>query len=581
MPVCPFSTASQEYADFIVRHNSLSADEILSLYQVECQDYIDSEFSVIYIPLERVQPITIEKYTYNAIPKLYTLLDTTSMEASGFTQVARQPALGLTGQGTMIGFIDTGIDYQNPCFRNPDGSSRILGIWDQTLTGENGEEGIPSDNPYLSFTYGREFTKEQLDQALREENPLLSVPTADTSGHGTFMAGIAAGGVLEEQDFTGAAPDCFLGVVKLKPAKKYLMDFYSVNPSAPAYQENDIMTGIKYLQILASSYDLPLVIYIGVGTNYGNHEGSSPLGRMLNSLGRLVGMCAVLAGGNEAGFRHHFLGTLTPNQEYEDVEIRVAPEERGFVTELWAQGPDLYRVGFISPTGQVIPPVPIGIGTEVSIPFSLEATVITLNYRISEIGSGNQFILMRFQTPAAGIWHIRVYSSLHITGRFHMWLPVRGFIKDDTFFLRSEPDNTITEPANAPNPITVSTYNHQNNSIYIHSSRGFTPSGLIKPDLAAPGVNVYGPGIGPSIEGTGSPMTRKTGSSVAAAHTAGAVACLVTWGIGQGHNPALSDATIRAYLIRGADRSPAYTYPNTEWGYGTLNLYQTFLRMRE
>ena len=145
-----------------------------------------------------------------------------------------------------------------------------------------------------------------------------------------------------------------------------------------------------------------------------------------------------------------------------------------------------------------------------------------------------------------------------------MWLPIQGFIDEDTFFLRSDPDTTITEPANAAVPITVSTYNHINNSIYIHSSRGYSRGGLIKPDLAAPGVNVYGPGLSPGGAGETFPMTRRTGSSVAAAHVAGAVADLFTWGIVRGNNPAMSDASVRAYLIRGANRNPAYTYPNRE-----------------
>lgn len=275
------------------------------------------------------------------------------------------------------------------------------------------------------------------------------------------------------------------------------------------------------------------------------------------------------------------MGRLLNDQEYDDVEIRVANGERGFFIELWATEPELYTVGFVSPTGEVIPRLPIGLGAEITVPFTLEQTVITVNYRTTEIGSGSQFVLMRFEAPTAGIWHIRVYNSLFITGIFHMWLPVEGFISEDTFFLRSDPNTTITEPANAAVPITVSTYNHINNSIYIHSSRGYTRGGLIKPDLAAPGVNVYGPGLSPGGAGETFPMTRRTGSSVAAAHVAGAVADLFTWGIVRGNNTAMSDASVRAYLIRGANRNPAYTYPNREWGYGTLDLYQTFLRIRE
>lgn len=587
MPSCHVNTASEELADFIIPHNSLSPESILEEYGGTCVDYIDREFAILYAPLAEVEPVTIEKYTYTAIPTLYTLLDTTSMDASGITQTFRQPALGLRGEGTMIGFIDTGIDYRNPLFQNPDQTTRILGIWDQTISQSVPDEegnpvfGIPSPDSTLSISYGREFTKPEIDEALRSASPLEVVPSTDENGHGTFLAGIAAGNTSENPDFTGAAPSCAIGVVKLKPAKRYLRDFYLIDENAIAYQENDIMMGIKYLGLLAYQNNLPLVIFIGVGTNYGSHDGTSPLGLLLNSLGRAVGYTSVLPAGNEAGLRHHYLGRLLQDQEYDDVEVRVAPGERGFFVELWATEPELYTVGFVSPTGEVISRLSIGLGAEIRIPFVLEETIITINYRTSEVGSGSQFILMRFEAPTAGIWHIRVYNSLFITGIYHMWLPVQSFIKEDTFFLLSNPDTTITEPANAMFPITVSTYNHENNSIYIHSSRGYSRSGLIKPDLAAPGVNVYGPGLPPAGDPLTFPMTRKTGSSIAAAHVAGAVANLFTWGIVRGNNPALSDASVRAYLIRGANRNPAYSYPNREWGYGTLDLYQTFLRIRE
>lgn len=585
MPDCNINPASEEYADFIIRHNNHSPAELLIENNADCVDYADQEFAIVYSRLQPLLPITTKKYTYTAIPKLYTLLDTTSMEASGIIQTFQQPTLNLRGEGTMIGFIDTGIDYRNPLFRHPDGTSRILGIWDQTLPAPTGTSeapyGIPEPTPAMGFSYGQEYLKAQIDEALRSDDPFSIVPSTDTSGHGTFMAGIAAGGSTPNEDFTGAAPQCSIAVVKLKPAKQYLRGFYLLPENAIAYQENDIMMGIKYLELLAIRRNLPLVIYIGLGTNYGSHDGTSPLGLSLSSISRLVGVSPVLPAGNEAGLRHHYLGRVLSGQEYDDVEIRVGSGERGFFLELWATEPELYTVGFVSPTGEVIPRLPIGLGEEVNVPFTLEKTVITVNYRTTEVGSGSQFVLMRFDAPTAGIWHVRVYNSLFISGIFHMWLPNQGFIGDDTFFLRADPDTTITEPANAAGPITVSTYNHQNNSIYIHSSRGYSRGGLVKPDLAAPGVDVYGPGLSPGSEENTFPMTRKTGSSVAAAHVAGAVADLFTWGIVRGNNIAMSDASVRAYLIRGADRNPAITYPNRIWGYGTLDLYQTFLRIRE
>ena len=156
-----------------------------------------------------------------------------------------------------------------------------------------------------------------------------------------------------------------------------------------------------------------------------------------------------------------------------------------------------------------------------------------------------------------------------------MWLPSSGFISDETVFLRPDPYNTITDPANTASPISVGAYNHRDNSIYIHSSRGYAIGGSIKPELAAPGVNVSGPA-------PDSPrLTTRTGTSIAAAITAGAVANLLSWGIVEGNAPAMSEMSIKSYLIRGAKRNPAQDYPNPQWGYGALDLYQTFLSLRE
>ena len=186
-------------------------------------------------------------------------------------------------------------------------------------------------------------------------------------------------------------------------------------------------------------------------------------------------------------------------------------------------------------------------------------------------------IFIRFEAPSSGIWRIRVYPALYITGQFHAWLPMHGFISDQTIFLRPDPNNTTMDPGNASMPLTVAAYNHSNNSIYIHSSRGYTPLGRIKPDIAAPGVDVQGPATGAAIESQ-LRFTRRSGSSIAAAIAAGAVADIFTWSYIQNNDQGLSNTALTSMLIRGADRNPAFTYPNPIWGYGTLNLYQTFRR---
>lgn len=578
MPDCPLNPASEMIADFIYRRGTVPRMETRSL----CYDSISSEFAILYLPLDEIPALNLGDYDYYTIPKLYAPLDTGSMEASGILSVFQQPALGNQGEGVLVGLIDTGIDYQNPLFQNPDGTTRIAGIWDQNLPSALDEipPGVePPSSMFTKIQYGTAYSAAQINEALQSDRPLDIVPSTDTNGHGTFLAGIAAGGPSPSGDFIGAAPKAALGIVKLKPAKQYLRDFYLIREDAAAYQENDIMMGIKYLRFLSEETGMPLVVCISMGTNWGSHEGSSPLGYTLQYFSQYIGMVSVIAAGNEAGLSHHYFGVIPSQQDSEDVEIRVAEGEQGFVAEFWADVSDLYTIGFISPSGETISRIPLTLGRDTRVTFLLEPTVITVSYLPNEAGSGRQLIFFRFQAPTAGIWRIRVYNSLFLRGQYHMWLPVQGFSSPDTVFLRPDPNTTITNPGNGLFPITISTYDHRNGSIYLHSSRGFTINEQIKPDLAAPGVEVYGPAL--SLSPGSITMTRRTGSSVAAAHTAGAVASLLAWGLVEGNDPTLNNASIRGYLIRGANRNPAYQYPNREFGYGTLDLYQSFLQLRE
>ncbi len=569
MALCPFNPASEDYADFIYNYSS---QNVLSptgpLLSGACTEFVTQNYAIFYVPLNSILPLSLEKYAYYSIPNLFTPLDTSSMDASGILSTFNTPALANKGAGTMIGFLDTGIDYTNRLFRKSNGTTRILGIWDQTLPVDTDElpPGVPDYFRMSGASYGTEFTEEQINEALASDDPLSLVPSRDTNGHGTFIAGIAAGGSLPDDSFTGAAPECSLVVVKLKQAKRYLRDYYLIPEDATAFQENDIMMGIKYLRVMAHRYRMPLVILIALGSNMGSHEGLSPLSTSIQDVTRFLGFSAVIAAGNETGLSHHFEGIIPSDEPYQDVEIRVGEEEsrRGFVLELWATNSDTYSVGFVSPTGEAISRIPIISGNETRIPFLLEDTVITVNYQLIEALTGRQLIFMRFEEPTVGIWRIRVYNSQFFTGSYHMWLPVEGFISDQTVFLNPSPNNTITLPGNSPSPLTIGAYNHLNNSIYIHSSRGYTLSNVIKPDLAAPGVDVYGPALtGPPDT---VPMTRRTGTSVAAAHAAGAVANLMSWGFVEGNDRSMSEAAIRSYLVRGSKTKSSAVLPQPRVG---------------
>jgi len=582
MPDCPFNPAAENIADLIYRFGSLQSERWNNTSSL-CADYVSSDYIILHMPLTP-DAVSMRVHSYYMIPSLFSPLDYNAMEASGVLSAFNSPALNNQGKGVLIGLVDTGIDYRSPLFQNPDGTTRIAGIWDQSVPIEEDvlPAGVPDYYPMGGSSYGTEYTREQINEALASDDPLSLVPTQDTIGHGTFLAGLAAGSSIPQEDFTGAAPEAELAVVKLKPAKKYLRDFYLIPSDAPAFQENDIMMGIKYLRMMADRLKKPLVILLAMGSNSGSHIGTSPLSQVTQNYSGFFGIITVIAGGNETGAAHHFYASIPAGTEYEDVEIRVGKEEaeRGFVLELWAADADTYTVGFISPSGERISRIPIIANNETSIPFLLDATTITVNYQLIEAESGSQLIFMRFQTPAAGIWTVRVYNTQRFKGTFHMWLPVQGMISEETVFLRPDPYSTITVPGNSRLPITVGAYDTSTGGIYIHSSRGFTPNQIVKPELAAPGVNILGPSVGRK-PGSDTPMTTRTGTSAAAGNTVAAAANLLGWGIVEGNYPTMSEASVKSYLIRGAQRNPALTYPNREFGYGTLDLFQTFLRLRE
>lgn len=573
---CTNSVASEDFAEFIAPYFT-TPEEFIRSQGTDCIDFVNSTLAVVYVPLSTVTPSTYTSYTYSAVPKLYSLLDVTSMDAAGITAAEELPVLNNQGAGVIVGFVDTGINYTDSLFRNVDGSTRIIGIWDQTNNSDN-SNNIENETakPFSAFSalYGTQYTAEEINLALNSDNPASIVPTRDENGHGTFLASIAAGNRDERAGFSGAAPQASIAMVKLKPAKQYLRDFYLIQDGAEAYQENDIMMGVSYLYFLARKYSMPLVVCIPLGTNIGSHMGMSRLGQYLNQVSLSNGSAVITAAGNETGARHHFRAVMDADTDEVTAELRVGEREAGFSMELWAENMGAYTVGFISPTGEVAREISVPLRGENTVSFLLEQTQITVYTQIADVSAGSQFIFMRFENPMSGIWRILIRNSLDIRETFHIWLPVRGFISDETYFLRPDPDTTITDPGNARYPITVTAYDHTKNSIYIHASRGYSLSGRIKPDLAAPGVNILGASV------SGRRLTRMSGTSVSAAHLAGAAAILLNWGVLNANYPYLNTPVLKSIFVRGAQRNPALTYPNREFGYGTLNLYEAFLHLR-
>ena len=457
-------------------------------------------------------------------------------------------------------FIDTGIDYRDPAFLDGNGNSRILALWDQTI-----QTGTPPEG----LKYGSEYRREEINRALRSEDPYSIVPSRDENGHGSVLAGVAAGSVVRQgSPYIGAAPNSDIVVVKLKECKQYLRNFYLVPENVPAYQENDIMLGIKYAESFVRLFERPVVICLGLGTNQGDHAGSSALSRYLSSLAVRRSRAAIVCGGNEGNASHHYHGMLssqTSEGTARDVEIRVSEGCIGFWLELWGTLPDAFNISVRTPGGETIPELRLGLQQSVTYSFVYEKSRVTIDSALVEENSGEELILLRVQDPTPGIWTFRVSASGSLyNGSFHMWLPITEFLSAPVYFLNPDPYMTLTEPSMAPEVLSVSTYNAENNSFYVESGRGFGRTGQIRPDLAAPGVNVS------TIRG------RRTGSSLAAAITAGAVAQFFQWAVIEGNNRLAESREIRSYFIRGALRTPGLSYPNRDWGYGRLNLEETF-----
>lgn len=530
-----------------------------------CYDRIVDNIASVYTPISNVPDNFIHIYGYGAYPNLYGLLDIQSLEASGISRIQAIPTFSLSGQGVLIGVVDTGIDYTHSAFKYADGTSKIYSIWDQS---------IPSDNSFpQGFSFGTEYTKEQINEALKNENPKSVVPSVDDNGHGTALAGIAAGNRSDTDNFSGVVPNAEIVVVKLKNAKRYTKEIWRVPENVLCYQKNDLMYGIRYLVEVAQKVKRPISILIGIGTSQGGHDERGALSSYVSSLAGESGISISIAAGNEGNRNHHYLGAVSQESGFNSVELKVGPNESGFSMELWGQTPNTFSIDLLSPTGEYIPRIPARLQESREIHFILEKSIVNIDYQIVEAQSGDQLVLIRFRNPAEGIWRIRVYASGTLSLNFHIWLPIHQFISEETYFINPNPDYTLTSPGNVLIPIVVTAYNYTNQSIYINASRGFTRLEGISPSFAAPGVNLIAPAANNGYETV-------TGTSVSAAHVAGVAAMILEWGIVRGNLPQISGVEIRNLLIRGAKRDANTTYPNKEWGYGILDVYNTFNSLR-
>ena len=551
---------SQRFGDFIVKYMQ-NVKDTMELFSGTSFQAINEIFGVLYVPLESMGELVVTGTSYNSIPKCYTYMDMEAAGASGITRLHDHPYLKLRGKGTAVAVIDSGIDYQNAVFRNA-GGSRIAYLWDQSL--EDGTDIAGTEVPY-----GRLFRKNDIDQALAFEDPFSVVPSRDTNGHGTALAGIAAGNMVPGENFTGAAPEATLIIIKVKPAKQYLRNFYLYPPDAEVFQENDVMMAIAYAISWAKKLEMPLSICLGIGSSQGAHLGTNALSQYVDYVANFSQVSVSVAAGNEGNTRNHSTGIFSQEREQIVTELRVAEREQGFTMEFWGEPPEIYGLSIQSPTGEILE-VSSSIGSRTQeLSFVFVETKVYVNYILIERQTGYSLVYIRFFHPASGIWKIFTQARNRQNVQFHMWLPVEGLISQDTYFLEPSPYTTVTAPGDARNSITATAYQHRDGSIYIAAGRGYTPDGMITPHLAAPGVNVKVPLVRGGF-GT------RSGTSISAAQMSGIAALLFEWAIIRDNQPFFTGSSVKYYLQRGARREENMQYPNPEWGYGKVDLYHTF-----
>ncbi|HBL85209.1 MAG: hypothetical protein A2Y17_01245 [Clostridiales bacterium GWF2_38_85] len=485
------------------------------------------------------------------------LLGQPSLEASGIIQIQNDPLLKLTGKGVLVGIVDTGIDYTNEVFRYDDGTSKIVSIFDQTVRGTLNRE----------LVIGTEYTQEQINMALVSDDPYLIVPEQDTVGHGTFLASIAAG--RKTDNFIGAAPDSELIIVKLKKARPYYLEKYCVpKDQENAYSSAAVIGGIEYIIEKAKQLGRPVVICLGLGTNFGGHDGFSIFEQYITLVGQQIGVCICVATGNESQAGHHFYGKLNSKDEVLPVQVTVGNNVDCIYLTMRNNISDKLSISITSPLGEKIEKILAKPNTKYTARFTFDQSSVQVEYYFPTRIIGGQSTNIKILDPSPGIWIICVCGDLVQEGDFHIYLPMTGFVDPSVKFINPNPYFTTTIPATSVGIIDCGAYDTRNNLLYSESSWGPTRLYLITPDFVAPGVDVGG--VIPT--GFGS----MTGTSVAAAITAGACALIMQWGIVEKNDISLSTYQIRAYLIQGATQSPDMEYPNFQWGYGRLDLVKAY-----
>ena len=504
-------------------------------------------FAIVRIREENIEKLaSLEEVIYIEKPKrlFFEVADGRRVSCIDAVQT---PRFRLTGKGVLIGVIDSGIEYANADFRQEDGATRIRFLWDQTV------EGTPPEG----YRIGSEFSAEQINEALQQPNRtmrLQKVPSVDSSGHGTAVAGVAAGnGRNSGGRYRGTAPDAELIIVKLG------------NPGGVGFPRTaELMQAVDYIVQKAEMLQMPVSVNISFGNTYGAHNGTSLPERFLDAAAQIGRTLISVGTGNEGAEAGHTSGFVREGEET-SVPLGVQERQGAFSLQIWTDYTDVIGVTIKTPSGERVGPIREVMGTQ---RFLTGKTEILLYYGEPSPYSGLNEIFLEFlpvdDYVNSGEWNIILVPEQIVTGRFEMWLPASYTLNEGTAFFYPTEELTLTIPSTASRVLTVAAYDADTMSYADFSGRGRKSQNNQKPDLAAPGVNVV------SVQGEEG-YASFTGTSFAAPFASGGAALLMEWGITEKNDLFLYGEKSKAFLRRGARELPGYdSWPNNQLGYGAL-----------
>lgn len=529
-------------------------------------------YAILTVPEALVDTVSdTPEIEYVEKPKRFYYGQTFPAGTSCFPPVTMRTPF-LNGGGVLLAVLDSGITWDLEVFRKADGSTRIRYLWDQTVSEEMGD--VKYGKMPDGFSIGTEYTAEEINAALQMHtwDRYRLIPSRDLSGHGTAVAGIAAGRSADGL-YTGAAPEAELIVVKLG------LPGNNGGAEEGFPRTTEILRGVTYALWKARQLNMPLVINLSFGNSYGSHDGSSLLERFLDNASEIGKTVICVGSGNEGAARGHFAGNITRDSR---VELAVGNYERSLNIQLWKNYSDVFRIRLQSPGGEEAELTTNIQGGKYTLKQEQTRILVYLGEPLPYAVAQEIYLEMIPVTGSyinAGIWTIRLEPIMTVTGQYYLYLPAGNGRGDSTGFYRSTPQVTLTVPSTAAKVITVGAYDPVYDTYADFSGRGYADSartigvaaaGLTKPDLVAPGVNIQAP----DVYGT---FTPTTGTSFATPIVSGAAALLMEWGIVRGNDPFLYGEKVKAYFRKGARPLRGETeYPNDRVGYGKLCVAESF-----